>query len=143
MTPHETAHARSDAPGDPHFEHARALLHAYATAGERGLAALEAHDLDAVEAVLHERQALLVDLEPILKDLERPSRGEGALSLEARRLAAEAKKAQQLDTRLTVALGAELQRVSQELGLLDDDEAVRWAYGQARSPEGRKVNVIR
>jgi hypothetical protein len=138
-----TAARSDDEADDDRFALARSLLDSYSSAAERGIAALDTHDLDALEAALRERRDLIPELEPLLEGIEGPTRHLWARSLEARSLEAKVRAAQKLDTRLTVALGAELQRVSHELGLLDEDEAVRSAYGQTRPTEGRKINLVR
>lgn len=140
-----TVHDR-DGSSNRGLQNAHTLLECFANYAETAVAALDAGRIDELESALEAREGLLPALDELLNGLSgRGGSGEPAIAdTELLGLRVHAQRVQSIDTRLRVALGAEQQRLSRELDLLDDEEAIRSAYGQQGRPsEGRTINIVR
>jgi hypothetical protein len=134
--------SRVDGAGEEFLARARSLLQTYSEAAERALAALGAADLDGVDAALEERQHILPILDPLFAQI-RDATPASLPAKDAEALRTLALAAEALDTKLKISLASEKQRISHEVDLLDNEEAVRSAYGQTSPTEGRRIDLVR
>lgn len=141
MTSHSTAPSEAGGELAELIARAHVLLDRFSAFTEEGIAALTEGRLESVSDVLEARVDMVATLGALLQTLSDPATG--AADHDRGRLSDHIRAVQVLDTRFLVALGAELQRVGQELELLDGEESVRLAYGQTPPTEGRTINLVR
>ncbi|MEX2570310.1 MAG: hypothetical protein WD737_03325 [Gemmatimonadota bacterium] len=129
---------------DEDVARAHTLFDCFAAITERGLEAVAAGDFQGVDDAVGARQDLIRILDDVfgsLLDPSGPATQRSADDLNALRDHAEAVHV--TDAKLKLALGAERQRLAHEIDALDDEEAIRSAYGQTQRTDGRTINIVR
>jgi hypothetical protein len=111
----------------------------------QAIAALQADDTGTLLATLDERERCRLEAEPLLEAVHltrEDRRAAGAMEPLVAALLASAESLRSADERLKLALAAQRDQLARELDRLDDDAAVRSAYGQA-PPRTRSLNIVR